>query len=137
CAAGSPAASRACRAYGSCRLPQASRNRRRHRPDAGDDREETEGVAMSESTCGADRETSGRTDAGGASPGLEEAESGPAGLSRRSMLKAGALAAATLAGSASRAQPGAPAVATGSVAGRPFRAFVRHGTTSSVEDLRL
>jgi S-(hydroxymethyl)glutathione dehydrogenase/alcohol dehydrogenase len=53
------------------------------------------------------------------------------------MLQVGALAAATLAASQSRAQPAAPAVATGSVAGRPFRAFVRHGTTSSIEDLRL
>lgn len=59
------------------------------------------------------------------------------GLSRRSMLKAGALAAATLAGTRAGAQSGAPAVATGSVAGRPFRALVRHGTTASVEDLRL
>lgn len=59
------------------------------------------------------------------------------GLSRRSMLKAGALAAATFAGAQGRAQQQAPAVATGSVAGRPFRAFVRHGTTSSIEDLRL
>jgi S-(hydroxymethyl)glutathione dehydrogenase/alcohol dehydrogenase len=53
------------------------------------------------------------------------------------MLKAGAFAAATLAGSAARAQNAAPAVATGSVAGRPFRAFVRHGATASIEDLRL
>src|SRR5690606_13298000 len=63
------------------------------------------------------------------------------GLSRRSMLQAGALAAATLAGTQARAQAQAqvqaPAVATGSVAGRPFRAFVRHGATSSIEDLRL
>jgi len=59
------------------------------------------------------------------------------GLSRRSMLKVGALAAATLAATQGRGQPGAPAVAAGSVAGRPFRAFVRHGTTSSIEDLRL
>jgi len=60
------------------------------------------------------------------------------GVSRRSMLKAGAFAAATLASAqAARAQQRAPAVATGSVAGRPFRAFVRHGTGGSVEDLRL
>src|SRR5690606_7102912 len=59
------------------------------------------------------------------------------GVSRRSMLQAGALAAASLAGSGARAQSTAPAIATGSVAGRPFRAFVRHGTTSSIEDLRL
>ncbi|HEX6997216.1 MAG TPA: alcohol dehydrogenase catalytic domain-containing protein [Gammaproteobacteria bacterium] len=59
------------------------------------------------------------------------------GWSRRSMLKAGALAAATLAGTSAHGQQGAPAVATGSVAGRPFRALVRHGTTSSIEELRL
>ncbi len=59
------------------------------------------------------------------------------GVSRRSMLQAGALAAATFAATAARAQPAAPAVASGSVAGRPFRAFVRHGTTSSIADLRL
>ena len=59
------------------------------------------------------------------------------GMSRRSMLKAGALAAATLTATQARAQAVAPAVATGSVAGRPFRALVRSGTTSSVEDLRL
>jgi S-(hydroxymethyl)glutathione dehydrogenase/alcohol dehydrogenase len=58
-------------------------------------------------------------------------------LSRRSMLKAGALAAATLGATSSAAQERAPAVRTGSVAGRPFRAFVRSGATSSVEDLRL
>jgi S-(hydroxymethyl)glutathione dehydrogenase/alcohol dehydrogenase len=61
----------------------------------------------------------------------------PGGVSRRSMLKAGALAAATFAAAQATAQSGAPAIATGSVAGRPFRAFVRHGTTSSIEELRL
>jgi len=59
------------------------------------------------------------------------------GMSRRSMLKAGALAAATLAGSQAAAQRRAPAVATESMAGRPFRAFVRHGNAAAVEDLRL
>jgi S-(hydroxymethyl)glutathione dehydrogenase/alcohol dehydrogenase len=59
------------------------------------------------------------------------------GMSRRSMLTAGALAAATLASGQANAQQAAPAVATGSVAGRPFRALVRHGTMASVEDLRL
>src|SRR5690554_3195718 len=58
-------------------------------------------------------------------------------LSRRSMLKAGALAAATAFGTKAAAQSAAPAATTGRVAGMPFRAFVRHGTTSSVEDLRL
>jgi S-(hydroxymethyl)glutathione dehydrogenase/alcohol dehydrogenase len=59
------------------------------------------------------------------------------GLSRRSMLQAGALAAATLGAARAVAQQAAPAVATGSVAGMPFRAFVRSGTSASVEDLRL
>jgi S-(hydroxymethyl)glutathione dehydrogenase / alcohol dehydrogenase len=59
------------------------------------------------------------------------------GLSRRSMLQAGALAAATFASGQAAAQRRAPAVATGTVAGRRFRAFVRHGVTSSIEDLRL
>ena len=67
----------------------------------------------------------------------EKASGASEGLSRRSMLKAGALAAATLAGTQARAQRRAPTVATGSVAGRPFRALVRSGTTSSIEDLRL
>src|SRR5690606_10063420 len=59
-------------------------------------------------------------------------------VSRRSMLKAGALAAATLAGAqTARAQQGAPAVATGSVAGGPFGGFAVHGTGVSVGDLRL
>lgn len=77
---------------------------------------------------------------------LERGDDAPAiaaqAVSRRAMLQAGlhagALAAATLAGTqAARAQQQAPAVATGTVAGRPFRAFVRHGTTSSIEELRL
>lgn len=59
------------------------------------------------------------------------------GMSRRSMLKAGALAAATLTAGQARAQADAPAVATVSVAGRPFRALVRSGTAASIEDLRL
>ena len=58
-------------------------------------------------------------------------------LSRRTMLKAGALAAATLTATGAQAQADAPAVATGSVAGRPFRALVRSGAAASVEDLRL
>jgi S-(hydroxymethyl)glutathione dehydrogenase/alcohol dehydrogenase len=65
------------------------------------------------------------------------ANGGSDGLSRRSMLKAGALAAAGLVAARSAAQSTAPAVSTGTVAGRPFRAFVRYGTTSSIEELRL
>ncbi len=59
------------------------------------------------------------------------------GVSRRSMLKASALAAATFAGSAAQAQQRAPSVAANSVAGRPFRALVRSGSAASIEDLRL
>jgi S-(hydroxymethyl)glutathione dehydrogenase / alcohol dehydrogenase len=59
------------------------------------------------------------------------------GVSRRSMLTAGALAVATLASTDAAAQRKAPAVAKNAVAGRRFRAFVRHGTTSSIEELRL
>jgi len=58
-------------------------------------------------------------------------------LSRRSMLTAGALAAATFAGSRAVAQPPAPAIAAGSVAGRPFRAFARTATEAAIVDLRL
>jgi len=56
-------------------------------------------------------------------------------VSRRSMLKAGALAAATLAGPSARAQT--TATTANSVAGRPFRALVRSGPNASIEDLRL
>jgi S-(hydroxymethyl)glutathione dehydrogenase/alcohol dehydrogenase len=69
---------------------------------------------------------------GGRAPGAEET-----GLSRRSVLKAGALAAATLGAAQAGAQQAAPGIATGSVAGMPFRAFVRSGTSGSIEDLRL
>lgn len=58
-------------------------------------------------------------------------------LTRRSMLVGGATAAASIAGGAMAQQGGAPAVNTGSVAGMPFRAFVRHGTEGEVMDLRL
>ena len=57
-------------------------------------------------------------------------------LSRRAMLKGSAAAAATIA-TGTMAQQGAPAVNTNSVAGRPFRAFVRYGTEGEVLDLRL
>ncbi len=81
---------------------------------------------------------------GGASgEALEARDPGDAGegLSRRAMLKVGALAAAGLASARAAAQNASdaagPAIATGTVAGRPFRAFVRHGTGSSIEDLKL
>jgi len=58
-------------------------------------------------------------------------------LSRREMLLLGAGGAAGLATDATAQQADAPAIATGSVAGLPFRAFVRYGTEGSVEDLSL
>ena len=68
-------------------------------------------------------------------------------VSRRALLKTGAAAVAggaALAGAGAAAAPeagqaaaGAPAIAQGSQAGRPFRAFVRFGTGTSVEDLQL
>jgi threonine dehydrogenase-like Zn-dependent dehydrogenase len=60
-------------------------------------------------------------------------------LSRREMLALGATGAAALATRAAAQErgPAPPAVAAGAVAGMPFRAFVRHGTEGSVEDLRL
>jgi len=63
---------------------------------------------------------------------------GPA-LSRRQVLLVGATGAAALATGAAAQEraPAAPAVATGTVAGMPFRAFVRYGAQGSVADLRL
>ena len=59
-------------------------------------------------------------------------------LSRREMLLIGAGGAAALATNAlAQERAAAPAVATGSVAGLPFRAFVRHGTVGEVLDLKL
>lgn len=60
-------------------------------------------------------------------------------LSRREMLMLGATGAAALASGAQAQETGAeaPAVAAGSVAGMPFRAYVRYGTEGSVEDLTL
>jgi S-(hydroxymethyl)glutathione dehydrogenase/alcohol dehydrogenase len=60
-------------------------------------------------------------------------------LSRREMLMLGATGAAAVATRAAAQERGstAPSVASGSVAGMPFRAFVRYGTEGSVEDLRL
>jgi S-(hydroxymethyl)glutathione dehydrogenase/alcohol dehydrogenase len=68
----------------------------------------------------------------------DEIEQG-SGWSRRQMLLAGASGAAAIAsGAPAQAQnANAPAVATGAVAGMPFRAFVRHGTQGEVLDLRL
>ncbi len=79
----------------------------------------------------------GEADSEAAGPAEANTSREDSGLTRRSMLKAGALAAATLGGTRAAAQQGAPALATGAVAGMPFRAFVRSGTDSSVEDLRL
>jgi len=60
-------------------------------------------------------------------------------LSRREMLMIGATAAAGLATAATAQEtgPAAPAIAAGAVAGMPFRAFVRHGSEGTIEDLRL
>jgi len=101
------------------------------------------GEAMSDSDKRNDTSGSFQGEGSGASPGspsepLERAGAGEsAGLSRRSVLTAGAFAAATFAGTRAAAQARAPAVASGSVAGMPLRAFVRHGNAASVEDLRL
>ena len=63
------------------------------------------------------------------------------GISRRQVIGAATLAAATFATAQSNAQSNAPVEAPGvtanSVAGRPFRAFVRSGTDGEVVDLRL
>jgi len=65
-------------------------------------------------------------------------------MSRRKWLRSGAAAigggAALLSGTGAGAQAqigGAPAIATGAQAGRPFRGLVRHGTTLDVQELRL
>jgi S-(hydroxymethyl)glutathione dehydrogenase/alcohol dehydrogenase len=75
---------------------------------------------------GAARETSATDDVGMA-------------LSRREMLLLGATGAAAFASGAAAQEngPAAPAIATGTVAGMPFRAFVRYGTEGSIADLRL
>jgi S-(hydroxymethyl)glutathione dehydrogenase/alcohol dehydrogenase len=61
------------------------------------------------------------------------------GLSRRTMLAAGALGAAASVAGAAHGQdgPAAPAVNTGAVAGLPFRAYVRHGREGELLDLKL
>jgi S-(hydroxymethyl)glutathione dehydrogenase/alcohol dehydrogenase len=66
----------------------------------------------------------------------DSAENAVPSLSRREMLALGASGAAAIASTAS-AQTGAPAINTGTVAGLPFRAYVRHGGEGTVEDLRL
>ncbi len=61
-------------------------------------------------------------------------------ISRRTILKRGAAAAGALAPQIAAAAPQnaqAPAQLTGTNAGRRFKAFVRHGNTASVEELRL
>jgi S-(hydroxymethyl)glutathione dehydrogenase/alcohol dehydrogenase len=49
----------------------------------------------------------------------------------------GTSGAAAIASSAAAQQRGGPGVNTGSVAGMPFRAYVRYGTEGAVQDLRL
>ncbi|MGD8324919.1 MAG: alcohol dehydrogenase catalytic domain-containing protein, partial [Gammaproteobacteria bacterium] len=74
----------------------------------------------------------------------EQLETGPApdthsrsGVSRRQVLMMGTSGAAAIASSAAAQQRGGPGVNTGSVAGMPFRAYVRYGTEGAVQDLRL
>jgi S-(hydroxymethyl)glutathione dehydrogenase/alcohol dehydrogenase len=64
---------------------------------------------------------------------------GGTALSRREMLLLGAGGAAALAAGAGAQEraAGAPAIATGTVVGLPFRAFVRHGTQGTIEALKL
>ena len=74
--------------------------------------------------------------------GLERAEpvaDDPGRLSRREMLVLGATGAAAIAtgAAAQERRRKRPAAAGAAVAGMPFRAFVRHGTAGSIEDLRL
>jgi S-(hydroxymethyl)glutathione dehydrogenase/alcohol dehydrogenase len=70
---------------------------------------------------------------------VSDATDGGAGVSRREMLLLGAGGAAALASGAVAQEraAGAPAIATGTVAGMPFRAFVRHGTQGTIESLKL
>ena len=58
-------------------------------------------------------------------------------ISRRNMLTTGAAAAAGLPFVPQAVRAQAPAQLTGTNAGRRFKAFVRHGTGTSVEELRL
>lgn len=67
----------------------------------------------------------------------QDAAEETAPLSRREMLMLGATSAAALATNALAQERAAPAIATGTVAGMPFRAFVRHGAVGEVLDLKL
>jgi len=61
-------------------------------------------------------------------------------ITRRSLLRTGATtlaAAATISGEAAGQSPSAPAIQTGTNAGRRFRGFLRHGNGIGLEDLRL
>ena len=58
-------------------------------------------------------------------------------ISRRKMLTGGAAAAGSVALAPQIATGQAPAQLTATNAGRRFKAFVRHGTGASVEELRL
>lgn len=58
-------------------------------------------------------------------------------ISRRKMLTSGAVAAGSAAFAPQVVTGQAPAQLTGTNAGRRFKAFVRHGTGASVEELRL
>ena len=63
-------------------------------------------------------------------------------VSRRDVLKNGVAAAiaggvTTLSAAGVSAAAQAPAIATGTMAGRKYRAFVRYGTTGSVEELSM
>ena len=58
-------------------------------------------------------------------------------ISRRKMLTSGAVAAGSAAFVPQVVTGQAPAQLTGTNAGRRFKAFVRHGTSASVEELRL
>jgi S-(hydroxymethyl)glutathione dehydrogenase/alcohol dehydrogenase len=58
-------------------------------------------------------------------------------VARRDMLMIGAGVAALATNVLAQERPRAAAIASGSVAGMPFRAFVRHGSLGSVIDLKL
>ena len=74
-----------------------------------------------------------------AAAAAEQSDAARPGVSRRNVLLLGATGAAAIASAvtAQESESQAPAVNTGSVAGMPFRAFVRYGTEGSVLDLRL
>src|SRR5690242_20676569 len=58
-------------------------------------------------------------------------------ISRRKLLTTGAAAAGSTVFAPQNASAQAPAQLTGTNVGRRFKAFVRHGTGASVEELRL